>query len=129
VTPVEAATLSCPRWEKARSLNSDRAFDAHVAGQLYAQPLYWHVSGSNMAILLVATEDEIVHAFDATTGRELWRRSVGTPVKSSLLPCGNINPLGITGTPVIDPVQVRRFILTRPWSGQTGLGTKFLDYR
>jgi len=90
-------------WEKARSVNLDRAFDAHVAGHLYAQPLYWHASGSNTAMLLVATEDDIVQAFDATTGKELWRRSVGTPVKSSLLPCGNINPLGITGTPVIDP--------------------------
>jgi hypothetical protein len=54
-------------------------------------------------MLLVATEDDIVQAFDATTGKELWRRSVGTPVKNALLPCGNISPLGITGTPVIDP--------------------------
>jgi PQQ enzyme repeat len=90
-------------WEKARSVKLDRAFDARVAGHLYAQPLYWHGSGSNTGMLLVATEDDIVQAFDATTGKELWRRSVGTPVKSSLLPCGNINPLGITGTPVIDP--------------------------
>ena len=54
-------------------------------------------------MLLVATEDNIVQAFDAATGNELWRRSVGNPVRRSLLPCGNINPLGITGTPVIDP--------------------------
>jgi hypothetical protein len=90
-------------WEKARSVNLDRAFDAHIAGHLYAQPLYWRGVASNTAMLLVATEDDIVQAFDATTGKELWRRSVGTPVKNSLLPCGNINPLGITGTPVIDP--------------------------
>ena len=38
-------------WEKARSLNLDRAFDARVAGHLYAQPLYWHASGSNTAML------------------------------------------------------------------------------
>ena len=89
--------------EKARSLNLDRTFNALVAGHLYAQPLYWRASGSNTPMLLVATEDNIVQAFDAATGNELWRRSVGNPVRRSLLPCGNINPLGITGTPVIDP--------------------------
>ena len=90
-------------WEKARSVHLDPSFEARVAGHLYAQPLYWHGSGSNTATLLVATEDDAVQAFDATTGKELWRRSVGRPVAGSLLPCGNINPLGITGTPVIDP--------------------------
>jgi outer membrane protein assembly factor BamB len=90
-------------WENARSVHLDRMFDARVAGALYAQPLYWHPSGSNTGMLLVASEDDIVQAFDATTGKELWRRVVGRPVAGSSLPCGNINPLGITGTPVIDP--------------------------
>jgi outer membrane protein assembly factor BamB len=51
----------------------------------------------------VATEDNIVQAFDAESGKEVWRREVGHPVPRSSLPCGNISPLGITGTPVIDP--------------------------
>jgi outer membrane protein assembly factor BamB len=90
-------------WDKARSAHLNQAFDARVAGHLYAQPLYWHAPGSNSAMLLVAGEDDIVQAFDATTGKEIWRRSVGRPVPASSLPCGNINPVGITGTPVIDP--------------------------
>src|SRR5919201_26333 len=90
-------------WEKARSLQPDRAFDARVAGSIYAQPLYWRPPGANTGMLFVATEDDVVQAFDATTGKELWRREVGRPVRRSSLPCGNINPLGITGTPVIDP--------------------------
>ena len=37
-----------------------------------------------------------------TTGAIIWQRNVGTPVTSGL-PCGyNINPFGITGTPVVD---------------------------
>jgi len=32
----------------------------------------------------------------------VWRTHVGTPVPLSALPCGNIDPLGITGTPVYD---------------------------
>lgn len=88
---------------KARTLHLDPAFDARVAGHLYAQPLYWRVPGANAAMLLTASENNVVQAFDAATGKELWRRSVGRPVPRSALPCGNINPLGVTGTPAIDP--------------------------
>src|SRR5262249_35031973 len=54
-------------------------------------------------IVLTASEDNVVQAFDAHSGNELWRRAAGTPVPRASLPCGNISPLGITGTPVIDP--------------------------
>jgi outer membrane protein assembly factor BamB len=80
----------------------DRAFDGRVSGHIYAQPLYWHGSGPNSALLFVATEDNVVQALDANTGTAVWRRTLGSPVPRSALPCGNINPLGITGTPVID---------------------------
>jgi outer membrane protein assembly factor BamB len=90
-------------FEKAPSVHLDDTFDARVAGHLYAQPLYWRAPGSNTAILLTASQNNVVQAFDAVTGKELWRRSVGRPVPRSSLPCGNISPLGITGTPVIDP--------------------------
>jgi len=90
-------------WEKAGSIQPDRTFDARVAGAMYAQPLYWRAPGANTATLFVATEDDAVQAFDAMTGKELWKRVVGHPVRASSLPCGNINPLGITGTPVLDP--------------------------
>ena len=92
-------------WEKAGSVHLDRTMEARVAGPLYAQPLYWHRANSGTAMLLAATEQDVVQAFDATTGRELWRRAVGRPVRRSSLPCGNISPLGITGTPVIDPAS------------------------
>lgn len=90
-------------WERARSLRVDESFRARLWGHVYAQPLYWHAPGSRTPLLLAATEDNNVHALDARTGNEVWRRSVGKPVARSSLQCGNINPLGITGTPVIDP--------------------------
>jgi hypothetical protein len=90
-------------WEKARALEPDRAFNARVAGPVYAQPLYFRPSGASSGTLFVATEDDVVQAFDAESGKEVWRREVGRPVQRSSLPCGNISPLGITGTPVIDP--------------------------
>jgi outer membrane protein assembly factor BamB len=77
----------------ALSLAWSRALD----GAVYGQPL---VIGG---VVVAATEDDSVYALDRGTGRVLWRRHVGTPVPLSALPCGDINPLGITGTPAYDP--------------------------
>jgi PQQ enzyme repeat len=90
-------------WERARSLHLDEHFDARLSGHIYAQPLYWRSPGANSGVLLVATEDDVIYALDARTGKEIWIRSLGKAVPVSSLNCGNINPLGITGTPVIDP--------------------------
>ncbi len=89
-------------WDKARTLHEDDGFRARVSGHVYAQPLFWRTPESNQGMLLLATEDNIVHAVDAGNGREIWRRAVGKPVPRASLSCGNINPLGVTGTPVID---------------------------
>jgi hypothetical protein len=89
-------------WQRAKSLHVDEKFQARVAGNVYAQPLHWRAAGSDSGMLLVATEDNNVQALDATTGNAIWTRSLGRPVVRSALRCGNINPLGITGTPVID---------------------------
>src|SRR5215470_15768292 len=91
-------------WEKARALRPATGFAARVAGRLYAQPLAWRAPGSN-TMLLTASGDNVVQAFDGQSGNELWRRAVGTPVPLKSLPCGNISSLGITGTPVIDPAS------------------------
>jgi PQQ enzyme repeat len=90
-------------WDKARALRLDNRFAPRVEGHLYAQPLLWRAQSN--AMLITASEDNVVQAFDAQTGNEIWRRAVGTPVPRSSLPCGNISPLGITGTPVIDPAS------------------------
>ena len=45
------------------------------------------------------------------------------PVPRSALPCGNISPLGVTGTPVIDE-RARRSISTPRSCAPTGRGTK-----
>src|SRR5215469_13972883 len=89
-------------WERARSLHLDSGFQPRFSDHLYAQPLYWQPPRSSAAMLIVATEDDEVHAIDARSGNEIWTRPVGRPVALSTQPCGNIDPLGITGTPVID---------------------------
>ena len=89
-------------WERARSVRLDPSFLPRFAGHLYAQPLYWRPSSSAPGQLVVATEDNNVYMIDAHSGREIWARSLGRPVALSTQPCGNIDPLGVTGTPVID---------------------------
>ena len=68
-------------------------------GDIYAQPL---VVGGHV---IAATEANSVYAFDAATGGQAWRAQLGPPVNGGSLPCGNIDPSGITGTPVIDPAS------------------------
>ncbi len=92
-------------WDRASSLQLDGNFHARVSEHVYAQPLYWRSSESTSGALLIATEDNVVHAIDAVSGQERWQRSLGKPVPSSSLPCGNISPLGVTGTPVIDAAR------------------------
>ena len=69
----------------------------NLDGAVYAEPL---VVGKH---LIVATEGDSLYALDPATGAVQWHKRVGTPVSQSSLPCGDINPLGITGTPVYDP--------------------------
>jgi hypothetical protein len=97
-------------WERARVLRLDVGFRAMVSGQIYAQPLYWRDPQSNSGMLLVATEDNVVQGLDARTGQEIWRRSLGMAVPRSSLRCRNIDPIGITGTPVIDESTAAIFL-------------------
>ncbi|HXA28006.1 MAG TPA: PQQ-binding-like beta-propeller repeat protein [Candidatus Angelobacter sp.] len=71
---------------------------APLDGKLYAQPI---VDGGTV---IVATENDTVYGIDAVHGGTLWSTHVGTPITSGL-PCGDVNPLGITGTPVLDPAS------------------------
>jgi hypothetical protein len=89
-------------WERARNIHLDPSFHPGVSGHVYAQPLYWQPPRSPVGVLLVATEDDRVHAIDARSGDEIWTRALGQPIPLWTQPCGNIDPLGITGTPVID---------------------------
>ena len=101
-------------WEHARALRLDPGFAPHFEGHLYAQPLYWRSSGAAGGVLIVASESNIVTAIDAASGNTVWTRSLGRPAPLSAFGCGNIDPLGITGTPVIDG-RAALFTSTR-WS-------------
>ncbi|MGI5242899.1 PQQ-binding-like beta-propeller repeat protein [Dactylosporangium sp. CA-139066] len=73
-----------------------KAWEARLDGAVYGQPL---VVGGRV---LAATEHDTVYALDPKTGAVLWSVNVGQPVPGGDLPCGNIDPLGITGTMAYD---------------------------
>jgi hypothetical protein len=73
------------------------AWRRSLDGAVYGQPL---VVGD---LVIAATEGDTVYGLDRATGQIRWHVHLGTPVPLSALPCGDIDPLGITGTPVYDP--------------------------
>jgi outer membrane protein assembly factor BamB len=70
------------------------AADLKLDAAMYASPVV--VGG----VVIAATEGDTVYAFDLT-GHKKWEQHLGSPATADELPCGNIDPLGITGTPVV----------------------------
>jgi hypothetical protein len=90
-----------PTLTKARAATMvrDLSFDGTISGNVFASPLF--VDGSP-GVFVIATENNQVSVLDETTGKPVWQRSYGQPAGATGAGCGNISPLGITGTPTID---------------------------
>jgi len=105
----------------AAALKRDTNFLGTVSGNVYAQPLYIEDGPGGKAMVITVTESNNVYALDAANGTVLWQRHVGQPVPRANLPCGNIDPMGITGTPVVDLQSRTLFFdaMTTPDGGTT----------
>ena len=85
-------------------LSEAPVWDDSLGAGVYGQPLVYD------ATVYVGTEDDTIYAIGAKTGKVVWSVHVGTPATTSVVDsaptlssgCGDIDPLGITGTPVID---------------------------
>jgi hypothetical protein len=64
-------------------------------GAVYASPIVAR------GLTIVATENDTVYAF-GPKNRLVWKRRLGRPSPAGERPCGNIDPLGITGTPIFN---------------------------
>jgi hypothetical protein len=102
VDPDQATvTAVSPHWNKS------------VDAAVFAQPLVWNNH------VFVATENNSVYSFNATTGIQEWQRSLGTPATNADLTingveCSNLGPtVGITSTPVIDPATGRLYAVAQ----------------
>ena len=86
----------------AVNLTHDLNFDGTIIGNVYAQPLYIENGPGGKAMIIVATESNNVYALDAGNGTIIWQRNVGEPVSADDLICTKLDPIGITGTPIVD---------------------------
>jgi polyvinyl alcohol dehydrogenase (cytochrome) len=89
-----------------------RAWQSQLDGAVYGQPL---VIGDKV---IAATEHNTVYALAADDGHVLWSVSLGSPVPGSQLPCGNIHPLGITGTAAYDQGSGLVFVVAETQGGR-----------
>ena len=93
-----------------------RATSPHVTrrvaldGAVYASPIA--VDG----LIVVATENDSLYALDRH-GRIHWHVRLGTPSPGAQRPCGNIDPLGITGTPVYSARTHSVYVVAETGSG------------
>jgi len=87
------------------TMSLDKAFDGTVSGDVWAQVLFYDKGPNNEPVVIAATANDQVTALDADTGAVVWQKTFGTPAGQSGAGCGNVQPLGITGTPAIDPVS------------------------
>ena len=99
----------------AANVTRDLAFNGTIVGNVYAQPLYVE-GGPRGPVVIAVTQSNNVYALNATTGAIVWQRNVGTPSSGM----GNISPLGITSTPVVD-LASRSLFLDAVISGPNNL--------
>ena len=112
-----------------------KLFSCTVDGAIYAQPLWvanLAVNGAQRNVVFVATEHDSLYAFDADTSPcvQLWKVSLidtshGAAAGETTVPGGatgylvgsgdgDLSPeVGITGTPVIDPLTNTLYVVSK----------------
>ena len=114
---IDSAFTQSAAGNLARDLN----FDGTIVGNVYAQPLYIEGGPKSKGMIIVATESNNVYALDVNKGTIIWERNVGEPVSAIDLICTKLDPLGITGTPIVDLASRALFLdaLITPDGGTT----------
>jgi hypothetical protein len=85
----------------ATAMHRDLDFAGELPGDVYGQPLYVEEGPRGKGAFYVATEGNDVVALDER-GRPIWTKNLGPAAKQTGTGCGNISPVGVTGTPAID---------------------------
>src|SRR5450759_1947590 len=91
--PAVGAVAPTPGWTQTT-----------LDGEVFAEPLIYN------GIVYAATLNNTVYALNQSDGTLIWSKNVGVP-QTSGWSCGNINPTGILGTPVIDAAANRIYVV------------------
>ena len=86
----------------AAKFAKDADFAAAFDGKMWASPLYVGAGPDGHGAFFAVTTNNDVFALDETTGSQLWMHHLGDSPTGNGVGCGNIHPLGILSTPVID---------------------------
>ncbi len=86
----------------AATMAPDTGFAAAFSGNVYGSPLYLPNGPTGVGLFFVATTGNNVFALNETTGATVWQHNIGSSPTATGAGCGNISPLGIISTPVID---------------------------
>jgi polyvinyl alcohol dehydrogenase (cytochrome) len=83
------------------------AWSAPLDGaEVYGQPVV------AQGRVFVATENDDVYSLDAHDGHVLWSANIGAPLQNvNNYSCGDVDPLGITSTPAVDPATNTLFVV------------------
>jgi hypothetical protein len=115
----EAAAAAAGAWTTYHHDNAHTGFDSTqpaaggatagwtsptLDGQVYGEPLVFN------GLVYVGTLAGTVYALNQSTGATAWFTNVGAPQPVLSGQCGNVNPLGILGTPVIDTTAGRIYV-------------------
>ncbi len=86
----------------AATLALETGFKATFTGNVWASPLYFERGPKGKGLFFAVTTGNDVFALDETTGATVWTHNIGSSPTANGVSCGNIHPLGIISTPVID---------------------------
>lgn len=91
-----------------------KLFSTQLNGQIYAQPIV------AKGVLLVVTDNDWIYGLDPVTGGIRWERNVGPAWPASAIGCTDLAPnIGVTSTPVVDPVTGTAYFTAKVNDGAT----------
>jgi hypothetical protein len=92
---------------KAATMAPDAAFNtaATFMGSMWASPLYVENGPGGKGAFIAAATNNNVYAIDETTGMNVWTGNIGSAPAMTGAGCGNITPIGIISTPVVDAAK------------------------
>jgi hypothetical protein len=106
-SPTRDGLYIVPGLTRAAAANTHlvSGFNGTYSGSVYGQPLYMPGGAGTTGTYFVVTETNDVVALDERTGGMVWQRSLGPYANQEGEGCTGFDPLGVTSTPVIDPLE------------------------